>query len=186
MSRKGNCWNKAGAEHFFLNQKMEHVWQRNYASQAEAKLDVANYIAGFYNCERVHSVLGNQPPSVYERTGVVSGRGGVIGVGPGLANRHGLDTKSHVMMAMSLFLFTEFESSHLIPSSLCDRPIDDIRQPFRHSVHKDDNRREVPQQCLRYEEAESLRGASGGLSAINHLNQRRINALDRVVNPYQR
>jgi putative transposase len=67
MSRKGNCWNKAGAEHFFLNLKMEHVWQRNYASQAEAKLDVANYIAGFYNCERLHSVLGNLPPSVYER-----------------------------------------------------------------------------------------------------------------------
>jgi len=46
---------------------MDRVWQRNYANQAEAKLDVANYIAGFYNCERLHSVLGNLPPSVYER-----------------------------------------------------------------------------------------------------------------------
>jgi len=46
---------------------MEHAWQRNYANQAEAKLDVANYIAGLYNCERLHSVLGNPPPSVYER-----------------------------------------------------------------------------------------------------------------------
>ena len=67
MSRKGNCWDKAIAERFFLNLKMERVWQRNYANQAEAKLDVANYIAGFYNCERLHSVLGNLPPSVYER-----------------------------------------------------------------------------------------------------------------------
>jgi putative transposase len=67
MSRKGNCWDNAVAERFFLNLKMERVWQRNYANQAEAKLDVANYIAGFYNCERLHSVLGNLPPSVYER-----------------------------------------------------------------------------------------------------------------------
>jgi putative transposase len=29
---------------------------------------VAIYIAGFYNCERLHSVLGNLPSSVYERT----------------------------------------------------------------------------------------------------------------------
>ena len=47
---------------------MERVWQRNYANHAEAKLDVANYIAGFYNCEGLHSVLGNLLPSVYERT----------------------------------------------------------------------------------------------------------------------
>jgi len=29
---------------------------------------VANYIAGFYNCERFHSVLGNLPPSGYKLT----------------------------------------------------------------------------------------------------------------------
>jgi putative transposase len=68
MSRKGNCWDNAVAERFFLNLKMERVWQRNYANHAEAKFDVANYIASFYNCERLHSVLGNVPPSVYERT----------------------------------------------------------------------------------------------------------------------
>jgi putative transposase len=43
------------------------AWQRSYANQAEAKLDVADYIAGFYNCERLHSVLGNLPPSADER-----------------------------------------------------------------------------------------------------------------------
>ena len=68
MSREGNCWDNAVAERFFLNLKMERVWQRNYANNAEAKLDVANYIAGFYNCQRLHSVLSNLPPSVYERT----------------------------------------------------------------------------------------------------------------------
>ena len=46
---------------------MERVWQRNYANHAEAEFDVATYIAGFYNFERLHSVFGNLPPSVYER-----------------------------------------------------------------------------------------------------------------------
>lgn len=67
MSRKGNCWDNAVAERFFLNLKMERVWQRQYANHAEAKLDIAAYIVGFYNSERLHSVLGNLPPSVYER-----------------------------------------------------------------------------------------------------------------------
>jgi transposase InsO family protein len=67
MSRKGNCWDNAVAERFFLNLKMERVWQRDYANQAEAKVDITAYIVGFYNCERLNSVLGNLPPSVYER-----------------------------------------------------------------------------------------------------------------------
>ena len=66
MSRKGNCWDNAVAERFFLNLKMECVWQRSYANHAEAKMDIAAYIVGFYNSERLHSVLGNLPPSVYE------------------------------------------------------------------------------------------------------------------------
>jgi putative transposase len=67
MSRQGNCWDNAVAERFFLNLKMERVWQREYANHAEAKTDVTAYIVGFYNCERLHSVLGNLPPSVFER-----------------------------------------------------------------------------------------------------------------------
>ena len=67
MSRKGNCWDNAVAERFFLNLKMERVWQRDYANHAEAEIDIANYIVAFYNSERLHSVLGNLPPSVYER-----------------------------------------------------------------------------------------------------------------------
>ena len=63
----GNCWDNAVAERFFLNLKMERVWQRNYANHAEAKCDIAAYIVEFYNSHRLHSVLGNLPPSVYER-----------------------------------------------------------------------------------------------------------------------
>ena len=67
MSRKGNCWDNAVAERFFLNLKMERVWQRNYANQSEARADIIAYIVGFYNSERLNSVLGNLPPAVFER-----------------------------------------------------------------------------------------------------------------------
>jgi putative transposase len=67
MSRKGNCWDNAVAERFFLNLKMERVWQRQYANHAEAKADITNYIVGFYNCKRFNSVLGNLSPAAYER-----------------------------------------------------------------------------------------------------------------------
>ena len=67
MSRKGNCWDNAVAERFFLSLKMERVWQRNYANQAEARVDIISYIVGFYNSDRLNSVLGNLPPSVFER-----------------------------------------------------------------------------------------------------------------------
>ena len=72
MSRKGNCWDNAVAERFFLNLKMERVWQRQYANHAEAKADITDYIVGFYNCTRINSALGNLPPAVYEREMAVS------------------------------------------------------------------------------------------------------------------
>ena len=67
MSRKGNCWDNAVAERFFLNLEMERAWQRQYANHAEARADITDYIVGFYNCRRINSALGNLPPTVYER-----------------------------------------------------------------------------------------------------------------------
>jgi len=67
MSRKGNCWDNAIAERFFLNLKMERVWQRQYANHAEARTDITDYIVGFYNSQRLNSALGNLPPAAYER-----------------------------------------------------------------------------------------------------------------------
>lgn len=67
MSGKGNCWDNAVMERFFLNLKMERVWQRNYANHAEAARDILDYIVGFYNNVRLHSTLGYLPPNVYER-----------------------------------------------------------------------------------------------------------------------
>ena len=67
MSRRANCWDNAVAERFFLNLKMERVWQRTYANQAEARKDVTGYIVGFYNGTRLHSVLSNLSPAAFEQ-----------------------------------------------------------------------------------------------------------------------
>lgn len=67
MSRVGNCWDNAVAERFFLNLKMERVWQRDYANAAEAERDVSDYIVSFYNDRRLSSRLNNQSPNVFEQ-----------------------------------------------------------------------------------------------------------------------
>ena len=66
MSRKGNCWDNAVMERFFLNLKMERVWRRQYANHSEAIHDVTDYIVNFYNSRRLHSSLGYLPPNGYE------------------------------------------------------------------------------------------------------------------------
>lgn len=71
MSRKGNCWDNAVMERFFLNLKMERVWQRDYANHADAMTDIADYIVGFYNSVRLHSKLGNLPPNAFEQQSAI-------------------------------------------------------------------------------------------------------------------
>ena len=71
MSRKGNCWDNAVMERFFLNLKMERVWQKDYANHAEAINDVADYIVDFYNSTRFHSKLGNLSPNAFERESAI-------------------------------------------------------------------------------------------------------------------
>ena len=68
MSRKGNCWDNAVMERFFLNLnlKMERVWRQDYANHGEAITDIADYIIGFYNSRRRHSTLGYAAPNLYE------------------------------------------------------------------------------------------------------------------------
>lgn len=67
MSRKGNCWDNSVMERFFLSLKMERVWHQDYANQAEAGKDIADYMVGFYNQIRLHSKLRYQSPNAYEQ-----------------------------------------------------------------------------------------------------------------------
>jgi transposase InsO family protein len=67
MSRRGNCWDNAVAERFFLNLKTERVGRRDYANSMEVARDITDYIVGFYNERRIHSTLGYLSPNAYER-----------------------------------------------------------------------------------------------------------------------
>ena len=53
-------------ERFFLNLKVERVWQRDYVNHAEAINDVADYIVNFYNSVRLHSKLRYFSPNAFE------------------------------------------------------------------------------------------------------------------------
>ncbi|WP_018871094.1 integrase core domain-containing protein, partial [Thioalkalivibrio sp. ALgr3] len=72
MSRRGNCWDNAVVERFFLSLKTERVWQQRYANHSEARRDIADYIVRFYNSVRIHSTLGYLPPSGYEQSTAVN------------------------------------------------------------------------------------------------------------------
>lgn len=63
MSRKGNCWDNAPMESFFNSLKNERVFHESYATRAEAKQDVFEYIEIFYNRRRRHSALKYRSPA---------------------------------------------------------------------------------------------------------------------------
>ena len=67
MSHKGLCYDNAVMERFFLNLKMERVWQKSYANHQEAIKDISHYITVFYNQVRLHSTLGYLSPNSYEQ-----------------------------------------------------------------------------------------------------------------------
>ena len=66
MSRKGNCYDNAVAESFFSNLKNEAMHERLFASRAEAKAVVSDYIELYYNRRRLHQTLDYQTPAAVE------------------------------------------------------------------------------------------------------------------------
>jgi transposase InsO family protein len=66
MSRKGNCYDNAAVESFFGTLKTELVYQRQYATRAEARADIFEYLEVFYNRIRCHSALGYKSPVRFE------------------------------------------------------------------------------------------------------------------------
>jgi putative transposase len=66
MSRRGNCWDNAPMESFFATLKKELVHQERYATRAEARASIFEYIEVFYNTERRHSSLGYVSPQAFE------------------------------------------------------------------------------------------------------------------------
>ena len=71
MSHKGLCYDNAVMERFFLNLKMERVWQQHYANHQEAIKDSSQYITVFYNQVRLHSKLGYLSPNIFEQKNTI-------------------------------------------------------------------------------------------------------------------
>jgi putative transposase len=69
MSRRANCWDNSPMESFFASLKKELVHDENYATRAEARASLFEYIEMFYNRIRRHSSLGSKSPVEYERAG---------------------------------------------------------------------------------------------------------------------
>ena len=66
MSRRGDCWDNAPMESFFASLKKELVHDADYATRAEARASLFEYIEVFYNRVRRHSSLGYRSPVEYE------------------------------------------------------------------------------------------------------------------------
>jgi putative transposase len=67
MSRKGDCWDNAVAESFFATLKTELVHEADFASRAEARSAIFDFIEVFYNRRRRHSSLGYICPMDFEK-----------------------------------------------------------------------------------------------------------------------
>ncbi len=62
MSRKGSCWDNAPTESGFNRFKNERIHGVRYASHAEMKSEVFEYIEVFYNRKRQHSTQDYKSP----------------------------------------------------------------------------------------------------------------------------
>jgi transposase InsO family protein len=68
MSGKADCWDNSPMESFFKTLKVEWVHRWRYATRAQAKLDLLNWIEGFYNMQRLHSSIAYRSPAMFERS----------------------------------------------------------------------------------------------------------------------
>jgi putative transposase len=68
MSRRGDCWDNAPMESFFASLKKELVHGADFATRAQAREAIFEYIEVFYNSQRRHSSLGYVAPAEYEQS----------------------------------------------------------------------------------------------------------------------
>ena len=66
MSRKGNCYDNAFIESFWSSLKYELVYHHRFATRAEARTAIFDYIETFYNRTRLHSSLAYHSPITFE------------------------------------------------------------------------------------------------------------------------
>ena len=66
MSRRGNGYDNAAMESFWSSLKRELVYRRQFATRAEARAAIFEWIEVFYNRTRCHSALGFKSPVDFE------------------------------------------------------------------------------------------------------------------------
>ena len=66
MSRAANCYDNAPMESFWATLKTELIDGRVFDTRAQARSEVFDYIACFYNPKRLHGALGYRSPVEYE------------------------------------------------------------------------------------------------------------------------
>jgi transposase InsO family protein len=66
MSRKGNCYDNATMESFWSTLKLELVYRGHFATRAEARTQIFDFIEVFYNRQRLHSALNYHSPVDFE------------------------------------------------------------------------------------------------------------------------
>lgn len=69
MSRRGDCYDNAVAESFMGTLKTELVHREHYATRAQARGSVFEWIECWYNRKRRHSSLGYLSPEAFEAQG---------------------------------------------------------------------------------------------------------------------
>lgn len=67
MSAKGNCYDNAAMESWNHSLKVEAIHGERFATRAEARAQVFEYIEVDYNRNRLHSTLGYVSPEQFER-----------------------------------------------------------------------------------------------------------------------
>ncbi|HEX9091071.1 MAG TPA: IS3 family transposase [Anaerolineales bacterium] len=65
MNRTGECYDNASMESFFATLKTECV-TKQFASRAEARRTIFEYLEGWYNRQRLHSSLDYRSPAEFE------------------------------------------------------------------------------------------------------------------------
>ncbi len=66
MSKRGDCYDNAVVESFFITLKRELVYRARWQTRAEARNDLFEYMEVFYNRKRRHSHDGSLSPVEYE------------------------------------------------------------------------------------------------------------------------
>ena len=66
LSRPRQCWDNAVAESFFSSLKLELIHRQSWATRAQVRRAVVDYIEVFFNRRRLHSSLGFLTPVEYE------------------------------------------------------------------------------------------------------------------------